>query len=214
MKTTTDIEPVFKTVGQALVTAFGMEYTQMSLRGSTQSLIEDLMEQRYGTAAEIPIAERTVNRGNLTPLELRGQSAMIRAQVRDNLKGVELAAIHARFGHQTTRGNGVMGLAEHFGSLCTTSNRSAIQALLWGIYSPGIRQFPGESATAFNLRRKKREAEWSLRSIEKSYGSSKSTLHRDQQLLRKVCMGTEVRAQGKLEEVFIRIGLVMDPNDA
>jgi hypothetical protein len=212
--TTANSDPLFSTVGEALVTAFGMEFTSMSVRGSTQSLIEDLMEQRYGKAADAAPRDPRVNRGDLKPIELRAQSAMIRAQVEGHLKGVERAAIHARFGHQTTRGNGVHELAQHYGSLCTTGNQSAIKALLWGIYAPGVRQRPDEGARAFNLRRSKRESEWSLRAIEKSYGCSKSTLHRDQQLLRKVCGGTETVAQNKMEDVFIRAGLILDPNDA
>ena len=212
--TTANTDPIFATVGEALVTAFGMEFTSMSVRGSTQSLIEDLMEQRYGKAADAPQRDPRVSRAGLTPLELRAQSAMIRTQVKEHLKGVELAVIHARFGHQTTRGNGVQTLAEHFGSLCVTNNRSAVGALLWGIYAPGVRQRPGESAKDFNQRRSKRESEWSLRSIQRSYGSNYSSLQRDQKLLRKVCDSTETIAQNKLEDVFIRAGLILDPNDA
>jgi hypothetical protein len=213
MNSSTNNEPVFRTVGQALFVAFVMEVTPPSTKGSTQLLIEDLMKQRYGEAP-IPKGERSINMGGMSPLELRGQCAMIRASVNDHLAGQERDAIYARFGHQVTRATGVMNLREHYQSLCNTPSRDAIDALLWALYVPGVRQFPGESVRSFNARRKKRENDWSLRGIEKAYGVGKNVLHRDQQMLRKLCHSVEMLAQGKLEELFIGTRLIGDPADA
>lgn len=209
----TNNDPMFKTVGQALFLAFVMEVTPPSVKGSTQLLIEDLMKQRYGEAP-VPRGERGVNLIGITPLELRGQCSMIRASVSDHLAGQERDAIWARFGHQMTRANGVRNLGDHYASLCNTQHREAIQALLWAIYVPGTRMHHNETPRSYNERRKKRTSDWSLRAIEKEYCIGKNVLHRDQQMLRKICHGVEMLAQGKLEELFINTGLVGEAGDA
>lgn len=209
----TNDTPVFKTVGQALYVALVMEVTPAAVKGSTQLMIEDLMRQRYGEEP-VPASERSVNMAGLSPLEFRAQCARIRADVVQHLAKSECAAIHARFGHQATRGNGVHYLMDYLAPTCVTGNRDAILALIWGIYVPGVRQHPGESVTAFNQRRSKRVSEWSLRSIEKSYGSSKSTLGRDQQMLRERCHALEIRGQEEMERLFIASRLIVDPNTA
>lgn len=207
---TANMEPVFKTVGQALYTAFVMEITPPSTKGSTQLLIEDLMKQRYGEQT-VPLSERSLNMQGMSPLELRGQCAMIRASVQTHLRGHERDTIHARFGHQFTRAAGVTSLRDQYASLCNTQNPSAVLALMWALYVPGIRQFPGESPRAFNIRRTKRENEWSVRGIEKAYGVNKDVLHRDQKMLRKLLHGVEMLAQNKMEELFVKNGVVVDP---
>lgn len=216
-------EPVFKTVGQALFHGFIMEITPPSTPSPTDLAIKDLMEKRYGLPA-VPIGERSVNLGGMSPNEFRAQCAMIRAAVQDHLGGHERDTIWARFGHQTRRHEGktipgwrpigVRNLRDHYASLCNTRSQDAILALIWAIYVPGVRQFPGESARAFNLRREKRVSEWSLRSIEKSYGVGKDVLHRDQQMLRKLLNGVEMLAQTKLEALFIETNLIDDPKFA
>jgi hypothetical protein len=204
-------DPVFKTVGQALYLAFVMEVTPASTPSPTETLIRDLMKQRYGEAP-VPQAERSINMGGMNPQELRAQCALIRASVNDHLRSHERDAICARFGHQTTRSNAVRGLRDHYGMLCNSQHQEAILGLIWAIYVPGIRQFPGESPRAFNLRRKKRENEWSVRGLEKTYGVSKSVLHRDQQMLRKLLHGVEMQAQTHMEELFTRTRLIADPD--
>ncbi len=203
-------DPVFKTVGQALFIAFIMEITPLSTPSPTETLIRDLMKQRYGEAP-VPQSERSINLGGMTPLELRGQCALIRATVNDHLAGQERDAIYARFGHKYTRALGVRNLRDHYQTLCNSRHAEAILALLWAIYVPGIRQNPGETAQAFNLRRARRSNDWSIRGIEKTYGVDRGVLHRDQQMLRKLCLGVELLAQDKLEELFVRTELICDP---
>lgn len=209
----TDNEPIFKTVGQALYLAYVMEVTPPSTPSPTETLIRDLMKQRYGEAP-VPQSERSINMGGMNPQELRAQCALIRASVNDHLAGQERDTICARFGHQVTRATGVRGLSTHYSSLCNTQHSEAVLALIWSIYAPGVRQFPGESPRAFNLRRKKKENDWSVRGLEKAYGVSKSVLHRDQQMLRKLLHGVEMIAQAKLEQLFIETYVIGDPNDA
>lgn len=221
---TTNQDPVFKTIGQALFTAFSMEVTPPSTPSPTEAIIKDLMERRYGDT-QVPQSERSLNMGGMTPNELRAQCALIRASVNDHLASQERDTIWARFGHQTKLGPvdgrtmkptmllgwrpvGVQNLRNHYASLCNTQNHDAILALIWAIYVPGIRQFPGESPRAFTARLKKRKNEWSVRGIEDAYGVSKSVLSRDQQMLRKLLHGVEMQAQSKLEDLFRSTGLI------
>jgi hypothetical protein len=202
-------EPVFRTIGQCLFLAYAMEVTPPSTRSPTETLIRDLMKQRYGEAP-VPVGERSINMGGMSPMELRAQCALIRAAVNDHTAGQERDTICARFGHQVTRANAVRGLRDQYRSLCNTQVDEAVLALIWAIYAPGVRQFPGEGAQAFNMRRKKRADEWSTRGIEKNYSVGRSVLRRDQDMLRKLLHGVEMQAQAKLEELFIRTGLVGD----
>jgi len=204
-------DPVFKTVGQALYLAYVMEVTPASTPSPTETLIRDLMKQRYGEAP-VPQAERSINMGGMNPQELRAQCALIRASVADHLAGQERDTICSRFGHQMTRAVGVRNLRDHYGSLCNTQHQEAVLGLIWAIYAPGIRQFPGENPRAFNLRRKKRENEWSVRGMERVYGIGRSVLRRDQDMLRKLLNAVEMQAQSKLEDLFTRTGLIGDPN--
>lgn len=222
----TNDEPVFKTVGQALYLAFVLEVTPPSTPSPTDMVIKDLMERRYGEPA-IPIGERSLNMGGMNPQELRAQCALIRASVNDHLASQERDTIWARFGHARRPGVdpmsgrprselgwrpiGVRNLRDHYSSLCNTQHPEAILALIWGIYAPGIRQFPGESPRAYTARLKKRKNEWSVRGIEEAYGVSKSVLSRDQIMLRKLLQGVEMQAQAKLEELFVETKLIVDP---
>jgi hypothetical protein len=60
-------------------------------------------------------------------------------------------------------------------------------------------------------RLKKRKNEWSVRGIEAAYGVGKSVLSRDQVMLRKLLHGVEIQAQAKLEELFVKTRLIVDP---
>lgn len=218
----TNTEPVFKTVGQALFTAFAMEITEPSTPSPTGRFIEDLMEKRYGLPP-VPIGERSVDLGEMNPDEMRAQCGLIRKVVEDHIAAQERDTIWARFGHQTRgfrehmrpgwRLIGVHNLRDHYASLCNTQSKEAILELIWAIYAPGVRQFAGESVTSFNQRRERKAHQWSVRGIESRHGVAKSVLHRDQQMLRKLLQGVENIAQTKLERVFISTRLITDPND-
>jgi len=204
-------EPMFKSVGHALAVAFAMETTKPSVESTTEAVIKDLRERRYG-ADPMPDAETSVNASGLRPNEFRAQCGLIVACVDASLPAHERDAIYARFGHQLRRAFGIRNLRDHYGSLCNTQSLGAIHALITGIYVRHVTQEPGESPQAFNKRRKRRELEWSLRSIEKEYGVGKNVLHRDQKMLKGIFYGLEVQAQEKLEVVFVHDGLILDPN--
>jgi hypothetical protein len=192
MAAVAQVDPIFKSVGQALYVAYLLEDSPVHEKGATQVLIEDLLRQRYG---EDPIrkSERTINMGNMTPLELRGQCVLIREDVKNHLAVIERDAILARFGQHATRALGVRGLRDYYAALCNTRNEGAVLALLWSIYAPGARG---------------RAKDWSLRDIEKKYGVPRVNLNRDQVTLRSLCGKLETMAQNRLEAVFFRKRLI------
>lgn len=207
-------EPLFKDVGQLLYHAFAMEVRGVSIKGGTAIVIEDLMERRYGRPQRVE-SERSVNLAGLTWLDFVAQCARIREAVegRQNpadLSAVERFCILARFGFQATRARGIIGLRDHLWSLCNTRSGDAIGALVYAIYQPlkggkGRRRRRGADPEDPN--------EHSLRKIERDYGVAKSTLQRDQQLMRRIIHEHETRAQGRLEAYFVRAKLLADPND-
>ena len=73
---------------------------------------------------------------------------------------------------------------------------------------------PNETPESFNARRKRREVEWSARSLEKQYGIGRNVLNRDKALLRKLLSEVELQAQTKLETYFVRTGLLQAPETA
>lgn len=204
-------EAVFKSIGQALYMAYAMEFTELGSKGATLLLVEDLMKHRYGEAP-VPRSERNINMGGMTPLELRAQCALIRGSVNNNLIGHERDAICARFGFKTTRTDAIVRLLDHYASLCNTRSKDALGDLMRGIYEPGMRMKHGETPVEFNKRKSRQEHEFSLRAIARRHSIGRDTLHRDQLLLRKLCNAIEVRAQARMEEVFIKAGLLPDPS--
>jgi hypothetical protein len=189
-------DPVFRSVGQALAFSFYIQYTAMATKGSTQIVIEDLLKRSGEWLDRQAPADRAINFGTLSPQEVRGQCAMVRQSVETHLNHqVERDAIHARFAYQQQRALGVRGLRDYFACNCVTQSEDAILALLWAIYKPSRR----------------RGDEWSLRTIEREYHVPKTSLHRDQRLLRERCQLMENRASTQLEELYVRNGLIGDP---
>jgi hypothetical protein len=191
-------EPVFRSVGQALHVSFLMEQLPPTQKGSTQIFIEDLL-RRHFRLDELPRHERSINASGLTPLEMRAQCAIVRAAVTHHLPTPERDAIHARFGYQLVKAGGVRGLAEYCGPLCATANADALLALCWALYAP--RNTPRDHKDG-------RAGDWSLRALEKEYGVSKSTLGRDQRMVRITGDALEKRGQERLGELFERTNLV------
>lgn len=183
-------DTIFESTGQALFFSYWMEVTPPTSKGATQLLVEDLMERRYGAPS---IANRTINLGSMTPLELRAQCAQIR-MVCDRMPDGERDVIRARFGHQYTRALGVEGLREQLRQQCSCTHDDALLALLWALF----------------LSRTRRH-DYSLRKIERRYGVNRNTLYRDQQRMRQSCQILEIRAQERMEVFFIQAGLIPNP---
>ncbi len=180
-------EPVFRTIGQALYVAYVVEVTPLAQKGGTQIVIEDIM-RKGGYQSEPKRTERSINVSGLTPLELRAQCAIIRESV-DKLADPQQHALKARYGRQTTRAAGVQGLLELLGALCNSRKDAAVKALIWAIYEEN-------------------REEWSLRRLEKEFGVGKNTLHRDQQLIRKLVLRWQSVGESTLDAKFQASGLV------
>lgn len=184
---------VFQTVGQALHVSFLMEILPVTQRVPTQVLIDGL-KKRCGVWDETPPAARTVNFGGMTPLEVRGQCAMVRAAVVDHLPGPERDAVHARFGHQRTKADGVRRLSEYTKPLARIDHDMAMLAIVWSMFQPARRAAD----------------RWSLRAIERETGVPKSTLAEAQARVRSLAQGLERRADERLADLFTRTGLVAE----
>lgn len=184
-------QAIFRSVGQALHVSFLLEILPPTQRVSTQVLIDGL-KKRCGVWDEQRHAAHSVNFGGMTPLEVRGQCAMVRAAVADHLPDPERFAVHARFGHQITKAEGVRGLASYAAPLCGVQSDLAILAVTWSLFQPGRRT----------------DHYFSLRAIERETGVSHSTLGRTRQRVMSLSQGLERRADDRLWPLFVRTGLV------
>lgn len=214
MTTVEVIEPMFRSVGQALSVAFAVADTDPAVKGTMESALRDLAEKRYG-AAPILNSERTINRQGLKDSEFRTQCVVIVEMVHSRLTGHERDSIIARFSKVATkRAEAVRSLCEAYSSLCSTTNREAVLALCWSIYVPGVMPLPNETPSAFNARRKRRKDEWSARTLETEYGVGRNILNRDKRTLRELFDAIELQAQGRLEIVLVKAGLVGEYQDS
>ena len=208
MTTVEVIEPMFRSVGQALSVAFAVADTDPAVKGTMESALRDLAEKRYG-AAPILNSERTINRQGLKETEFRTQCVVIVEMVHARLAGRERDTIIARFSKiAVKRAAAVRSLCNTYASLCNTTNPEALLALCWSIYVPGVMPLPNETPSAFNARRKRRKDEWSARTLETEYGVGRNVLNRDKRTLRELFDGIELQAQGRLEIVLVKAGLV------
>lgn len=184
------MQGVFQSVGQALFVSFLMEVLPVTQQTSTQILIDGL-RKRCGVWDD-QRAPSTINFGGLSPLEVRGQCALVRATVQDHLPGPERDALYARFGHQLTKARGVRGLADYIGPLTGVRHEMALLAVTWSLFQPA----------------KRVQDRWSFRAIEEETGVSKSQLHRAAQVIRQQAQALERRADERLTVLFEETELV------
>jgi hypothetical protein len=189
VRVTSDGAAIFRSVGQALHVSFLMEILQPTQRVSTQLLIDSIREQLGKTEARI---ESTINVGGMSPLEFRGQCAMVVAAVRHHLPHPEHAAVRARFGHQLTKAGGVQDLAEYLQPQTGVQHDLAVRAIVWSQYHRGSQRAADR---------------WSLRAIERETGVPINSLRRCATVVRQVGFALEMRADDRLGELFERTGL-------
>lgn len=180
---------IFQSVGQALHVSFLMAILPVTQRVSTQVLIDSLREQLGKTERRIG---STINMGGMSPLEFRGQCALVVAAARHHLPPPEHAAVRARFGHQNTKADGVLALAEYLQPASGVSNALAVRAIVWSQYHRGSQRAADR---------------WSLRAIEKETGVTAHALRRCVEVVRKMGESLEVRAETRLADLFERTGL-------
>lgn len=183
-------EPIFTSVGQALHVSFLMAILPPTQRVSTQVLIDSIREQLGKTEARIA---STINLGGMSPLEFRGQCAMITAAAHHHLAAPEYAAVRARFGHQRTKAEGVQDLAEYVQPASGVTNGLAVRAVVWSQYHRGSQRAADR---------------WSLRAIERETGVSVHALRRCVEVVRHTGQALEARAEDRLSGLFQRTGVV------
>jgi hypothetical protein len=205
-------DAMFRSVGEALSIAFSVTETDPPVKGSTASALESLKQERYGLPPVLA-SDRAVNRVGLKDNEFRAQCTLIVGMVETRLRDHERCVIVARFSKRAVRkAHAVRSLRDHYRGLCATQNQDALLAIVWAIYVPREMAFPSETPQEFNARRKRREKDWSARTIEKNYGVGRNVLNRDKATLVDVLKGVEVQAQDFLERLFIAHGIVQ-PRD-
>lgn len=187
--TSTIADPVFQSVGQALFVAYLMEILPPTQKVSTQILIESLREQLGKVEGRIA---SSINMGNMTPLEFRGQCALIRGAADHHLTHIEHDAVRARFGHQRTKAAGVRGLADYIQPMCTLASSRAMLAVTWWCYHRPTRLAD----------------RYTLQDVVREYGAPLSEVKGAVNVIRKAGESLENRAQGRLGELFMRTGLV------
>lgn len=183
-------DAVFRSTGQALHVAFLMEILPPTQKVSTQLLIESLREQTGKVERRIA---STINTAGISPLEFRGQCAMVRAAAADHLTTPEHGAIRARYGHQLTKSAGVQALAEYLAPIADLGHDLAMRAVVWGVYHKG------------SQRAKDR---LSLSAIERETGITRHRLRKAQAIVIKHGEALEARAAATLGDLFARTGLV------
>lgn len=181
---------VFRSVEQALHVSYLMEVLPVSQRSFMQALLESYMKA-CGIWEAPKAHERTINFGGLSPLEIRGQCAMVRGVVDHHLAVSEASAVRAYYGHTTTKADGVRNLCRYAAPMLTTTHAMAVLALGWGVFGT----------------EKQREG-LSLREVADYYGLAKSTAQRDQQTIRRVGREMLGRAVERLEGRFRASGLI------
>jgi hypothetical protein len=183
-------QPIFMSVGQALHVSWLMEVLPVTQKVSTQVLIESIREQLGKVEARVA---STINMGGMSPLEFRGQTAMVRAACLHHLSQPEFNAVRVRFGWQRSQGEGVMAMADYLGPTLRLQNELAERALVWSLFHRGNRKG------------------LSLRDIERETGVDHVRLHRAGQSIREAMHTLERRALDRLQPLFERTGLIENP---
>ena len=181
---------IFRSTGQCLHVAFLMEILPATQRSFMQAMLEAHMKA-CGIWEEPKATDRTIHFGGMSPLEIRGQCAMVRGMVEHHLTQPEAFAVKAHYGHTVTKAAGVRGLADYVSPLLTTTSKDAVLALAWGVFG----------------NEKQREG-LSLREIADHFGLAKSTAQRDQQTIRRMGRDMLTRAIARLDSRFQVSGLV------
>lgn len=181
--------PIFQSIGQALHVSFLMDSLPVTQKGNTQAMLERLMEEA-GVPREIR-RDGSLNFSGLSPMEVRGQCAMVRGAVGHHCTAMEAHAIRAWFAHDASKAEGVRQLRDFFGGLFTIESPQAQMLIVWHIHAQGrARDLCTE------------------RAIAGEHGLSQSTVHRNIVAVGRACAGPRVAGMRRLEALFQRDGLI------
>lgn len=175
---------IFQTSGQAV----HFSYVVQAYDASPQSQMAMIMR---AAIKELGARSSSIDFDGLTPLEVRGQCAMIRACVRTHLRPMEASAIEARYSRdRDTKRVAIRALADYYGPVIGV-NASVALALLW-------RQHVD----------KKQKKDFTLRQIAKGYAIPFSSAQRAALALNDHLHAMEGLALSNLHERFVASGVI------
>lgn len=181
-------DPVFQSVEQALHFSFLMDV----LPATTKSTMQVMIQRRAEEMGLAPKGERgSINFSGLTALEVRGQCAMVRGAVAHHLPAPEQAAVHARYGHQVAKAEGVRGMRDYCLPRLRVRGDGPTLAVCWKVYGSLLQR---ESL--------------SLRRMEEEFGTPKTTISRDVAEVARAGRALEGMAVDRLRPLFEADGLV------
>lgn len=180
---------VFRSVQQALHVSFLMAQLPVTQKGSTQTLLEALMEEA-GVAKDVR-RDGTLNFAGLSPMEVRGQCAMVRGAVLHHCSAMERHAIHAWFAHDASKAEGVRELRDYCSARFTIDIRAAQTLIVWHI----------------NVQGRARDL-CTERAIAAEHKLSQSTVHRNIVVASQTCAMLRNAGMRRLDALFQRDGLV------
>lgn len=182
---------VFRSVNQALHVAFLMEVLPPTAKSNTQAIIEQLMRDA-GVLREVE-RDGSLNFAGLSPLEVRGQCAMVRGAVMHHCTEPERMAILAWYSHRAEKATAVRWLCDWCGPHWTVESQPARMLMTWRV------NVTDDSKAAKHC---------SLRDIEGEHGIPKTTVHRNVAAVGKACRSLRERGANSLEALFAAHGLI------
>ena len=179
--------PIFRSVNQALHFSFLME----TLPVSQKSQMEAIYRQGGKRVVFDDYHHSTIHFGGLSPLEVRGQCAMVRGAVVDHLVEQERQAVLARYSFRTEKALAVRAMRDYSLPLLSCQDEWPTIAMAWSIF--------GTDQQRDGL---------SVRLIADEYCLSKSAVARDVGEIRRTARTLENRARDKLSDLFRLHGLI------
>ncbi|MET3134969.1 hypothetical protein AAKU55_005272 [Oxalobacteraceae bacterium GrIS 1.11] len=179
---------IFQTSGQAVHFSYVIQGYDATPQSQMARIMHSVMRQ-LGISDGAGLS--SIDLAGLTPLEVRGQCAMIRACVRSHLRPMEAKALEARYSSdRDTKRFAISALADCCGPVVGI-NPSVALALMW-------RQHVDRS----------RKKDFTLRMIATEYGLSKSTIHRAEAALKQHLGTLENLALSNLHARFVADGII------
>lgn len=182
-------EAIFRSITQALHVSFLMGTLPVTQKGNTQVAIERLMEEA-GVRTEA-MRDGTLNFAGMSPMEVRGQCAMVRGAVTHHCAPIERHAIHAWFAHDASKAEGVRQLRDYCAPQFTIESPTAQMLIVWHVHAQGRAR---DMCTE--------------RAIAGEHQLSQSTVHRNIVKVAKAASMLRRRGLDRLEPMFVRDGVI------
>ena len=199
--------PIFQSVPQCLHVSFLMQ----TLPATSKSIMQSMLERAMEEAGVMVQRERgNINFGGLSPLEIRGQCAMVRGAVEHHLPKPEADVVLARYvpaptldrvGRpelmpipiQVIKANAIRAVRDYCQPMLTTQGDIPTLAMAWSLFGS-----------------KAHKDDFSTRKIAADCKLSQSTVTRDVSTIKRLARVLETRAVERLTPIFMISGLVGD----